>query len=236
MNSREQLAGRLLAIGCIASLTAGMPSASAEVSGHIALTSEYIYRGLSWSDDNPALQAGLDYEHASGLFAGIWASTIDLSNPTGRRDIELDYYVGWHFASDSPFSASISLIHYTYPDDSGDFDYDHTEALFTAAWNDSYTLELGYTNDLYGFDLSGRHAELRGNWAMPNAWIIGAGLGYNDAGTLASSSYLYWDAGASARYSRVTFDLRWYDNEAPGGFLDRLSAGSRVVGTVTIAF
>jgi uncharacterized protein (TIGR02001 family) len=236
MTLRAQPAGRLLTAGCIATLAAGVHAASAEVSAHVSLTSEYIYRGLSWSDDNPSLQAGLDYEHDSGFFAGLWAGTVDLSNPTGRRDVELDYYAGWHFVTDSPFSASVSLMHYTYPDNTGDIDYDYTEAVFTAAWNDSYTLELGYAEDLYGFDVTGRHAELRGNWVMPNAWVISAGLGYKDAGALAASSYRYWDAGASARFSRLTFDMRWYDNEAPGGFLDRLSAGSQVVATLTVAF
>lgn len=202
----------------------------------MALTSEYIYRGLSWSNGNPALQAGVDYQHRSGLFAGIWSSTVDLSNPTGRRDVEVDYYAGWHFASNSPLSASVSAVHYTYPDDSGAFDYDYTEGLLTASWDGTYSLELGYTDDLYGFDVSSHHLEMRSNWALPNAWVIGAGLGYKDAGDLASSTFLYWDAGASARFSRLTVDLRWYDNEPPGGFLDRLSAGSQVVATLSVAF
>lgn len=236
MNLWGHFPGRLAAIGCVAALAAATPVAVAEVSGHVALTSEYIYRGLSWSSGNPALQAGLDYEHDTGFFAGVWASTVDLSNPTGRRDVELDYYAGWHFASDSPFSASVSLMHYTYPDNSGAFDYDYTEALVTAAWTDSYSLELGYTEDLYGFDVSGRHAELRGSWPLPNAWVVSAGLGHKDADVLAASSYRYWDVGASARYSRLTIDLRWYDNESPGGFLDRVAAGSQLVGTLTLAF
>jgi hypothetical protein len=193
MTKTGQQAMPVLAVLAAAAALSVMPAANAEVSGHVALTSEYIYRGLSWSDGNPALQAGVDYEHDSGFFGGLWATTVDLSNPTGRRDLEFFYYLGYHYAYDSPLGVSASHVQYTNPDDSSD-------------------------------------------WAMPNAWIVSAGLGYQDSGTLADNNHLYWDVGASARFSRVTVDLRWYDNQDPEGFLGRLSAGSNIVGTVSLAF
>lgn len=222
--------------GCATLLAiCGSPSALAEISGHVALTSEYIYRGMSWSNGNPALQGGIDYAHDSGFFAGIWASTVDQTNPTGRRDVELDYYVGYNFAADAPIATSVALVHYTYPDNSSDVDYDFTEALLTASWQ-NYSLELGLTDDLYGFDTSSHHLELRGDWSLPSAWILGAGLGYSDGGNLSSSSYLYWDAGVSARFSRITVDLRWFDNESVDGRLGNWSAGSQAVATLSVAF
>ncbi len=66
--------------------------------------------------------------------------------------------------------------------------------------------------------------------------IISAGFGYNDIDEISTSGYAYWDLGASARFSRLTVDLRWYDNETPRGFLDGLSAGSRVVVALSAAF
>lgn len=235
MTKTGQQAMPVLAVLAAAAALSVMPAANAEVSGHVALTSEYIYRGLSWSDGNPALQAGVDYEHDSGFFGGLWATTVDLSNPTGRRDLEFVYYLGYHFASDSPVGVSASLVQYTYPDDSSNVNYDYLQALLTTSWK-GYSLEVGYTEELYGFDVSSHHVELRGDWAMPNAWIVSAGLGYQDSGTLADNNHLYWDVGASARFSRVTVDLRWYDNQDPEGFLGRLSAGSNIVGTVSLAF
>ena len=207
-----------------------------ELSGSITLASEYIFRGQVLSDGNPALQAGVDYEHDSGLFLGAWASTVDLESPSGRRDAELDYYLGWQFAGESRFSAALSLVHYTYPGQTTRFDYDYTEALATASWDGRYSLEFGYTDDVYGFGVSSRHIELRADWPLRNAWVVSAGLGANDLGNLGSSRYLYGDIGISARFARFTVVLRWYDNEQPGGYPGRLSAGSRLVGAVSIGF
>lgn len=210
--------------------------AAGEFSGSATLASEYVFRGQALSDGNPALQAGIDYDHDSGLFLGAWASTVDLVSPSGRRDTELDYYVGWHFSGESRFSAALSLVHYTYPGQTTSFDYDYTEILATATWDGRYSLEFGYADDVYGFGVSARHVELRADWPLHNAWVMSAGLGVNDLDNLGSSRYVFGDVGVSARFSRLMLDLRWYDNEQPDGFPGRISAGSRIVGALSIGF
>ncbi len=210
--------------------------AAGELSGSVTLASEYVFRGQALSDGNPALQAGIDYEHDAGFFLGAWASTVDLPSPSGRRDAELDYYVGWHYAGESRFGAALSLVHYTYPGQTTSFDYDYTEMLATVSWDGRYSLEFGYTDDLYGFGVSARHLELRADWPLRNAWVVSAGLGINDLDNLGSSRYAYGDLGVSARFARLTVDLRWYHNEEPPGFPGRLSAGSRLVGALSVGF
>lgn len=209
---------------------------SSEFSGVATLTSEYIYRGLAMSDGDPAIQAGVDYEHDGGLFVGAWATTIDLTSPLGQRDIELDYYAGYHYAADGPVSATLTLLRYTYPGQTGLHSYDHHEVLFEAAWRDRYSIELGYTGNLYGLEKVGRHWELRSLWPTANAWVISARLGGNDLTGIGASRYLHWDIGASARFSRLTVDLRWFDNEEPGGSTFQTSADSQFVVGISVAF
>ena len=211
-------------------------NALGEVSGRITVASEYIYRGQAQSNGNPALQAGIDYAHRSGLFLGAWASTLDLESPSGRRDAELTYYLGWHFAGDSRLSGAVSLTRYTYPGQTTAFSYDYTEALASATWDGRYSLEVGYASEVYGFPVDARHIELRVDWPLRNAWMVSGGLGFNDLEKLGSSRYAYGDIGVSARYSRFTFDLRWYNNERPDGFIGQLSAGSQLVGAVSLGF
>jgi uncharacterized protein (TIGR02001 family) len=213
------------------------PSAKAsDLSGAATLTSQYIYRALKMSDGNPALQLGLDCEHDTGLFAGIWASTVDLSTAIGQRDTELDYYAGFRFESDAPVSAVVTVLRYTYPGQTTIQSYDYTEVLFGASWHEHYSIEIGYTNNLYGFDRIGRHWELRSEWPVANTWVLGAALGGNDMSDAGVSQYLHWDVGASARFSRLTFDLRWYDNEPIDGFAAYLSANSQFVLSISAAF
>ena len=211
-------------------------AAASEFSGLATLTSEYIYRGLKMSAGDPAFQLGLDYEHDTGFFIGVWASTIDIQTVMGSRDTELDYYAGFHYAAESPVTASVTLLRYSYPGQTGLHSYDYNEVLVGATWRERYSIELGYASSLYGLDRIARHWELRSEWPVAGAWVISAALGDNDMSDAGVSRYLHWDVGASARFSRLTFDLRWHDNEQPDGFAAQASANSQLVLSISAAF
>ncbi len=211
-------------------------TSASELSAVATLTSEYIYRGLERSGENPAFQLGADYGHDTGLFAGAWGSTVDLRSGLGQRDIELDYYVGFRLEPEVPVSAMVTILRYTYPGQTGAHSYDYNELLVSVSWDKRYTIELGYTNDLNGLDTTGRHWELRSEWPVANTWVIGAVLGSNDMSDAGVPRYLHWDLGASARVSRLTFDLRWYDNERVADFIARFSANSQIVLSISTAF
>ena len=59
-----------------------------------ALTSDYVCRGVSNSDEHAAVQLGLEVSTDSGFFGGIWASTTDITNGDRHRAREVDYYFG----------------------------------------------------------------------------------------------------------------------------------------------
>ena len=58
----------------------------------------------------------------------------------------------------------------------------------------------------------------------------------NDPTVRDTPSYMHYDVGLSTRYSRLTIDMRWYDNEEITGVFQRWSAGSRLVASVSVAF
>lgn len=209
---------------------------ASELSGSATLTSEYIYRGLAMSDGEPALQLGLDYAHDSGLFAGAWGSTIDLGGPLSQRDYELDFYAGYHHEFRAPLTATMTLLRYTYPGQEGVQDYDYNELLLSATFLEHYAIEVGYTNDLYGHNVTSRHWALQFEWPIANAWVVGATLGRNDLSNLGVAPYYYWDIGASARYSRLVVDVRWFDNENPYAFAAATSADSQLVLSLSVPF
>ncbi|HRQ61874.1 MAG TPA: TorF family putative porin, partial [Alphaproteobacteria bacterium] len=64
-----------------------------EFSASAALVSEYAFRGISQSDEHPALQGSIDYEHESGFYAGVWGSSVDF-NDGSEATVETDLYAG----------------------------------------------------------------------------------------------------------------------------------------------
>ena len=228
--SRRRCASCVLAL-CWLSGT----GAAAELSGAITATSEYIYRGLAVSDGDPALQFELDVEFGSGFFGGLWASTVDIESPFSRRDRELDVYLGYHFEPAERIGVTGTLLRYTYPGQRG-FDYDYTEGLVAVTLDGRYSLEFGYSDDLYGRGGTGRHWELRADRPLASAWVLSAGVGRNDLTDYGGERYLHGDVGASARLGRLLVDLRWHASEPAGSGIGGASAGSRLVVSLSGVF
>jgi uncharacterized protein (TIGR02001 family) len=64
-----------------------------------ALTTDYVFRGVSQTTQNPAVQASLDATY--GIFyLGAWGSNVDFGGtvppavPQDIANIEIDYYAG----------------------------------------------------------------------------------------------------------------------------------------------
>ena len=106
----------LLAATAIAALVAGSASATefagGTISYNVAATSDYVFRGFTQTDGDPAIQGGIDYSH--GLFyAGGWASNVDFA------DYELDLYAGIKPVY-KDFTFDLGAVYYNYNDDSLD--------------------------------------------------------------------------------------------------------------------
>ena len=92
-------------------------SNAVESSANVALTSNYIFRGQSMSNDNMALQGGYDIAQSkdSGWYAGAFVSMFDFG--PGREDgLETDIFGGWKgsFGAQSKFGWDAGVIKYEY--------------------------------------------------------------------------------------------------------------------------
>lgn len=99
------------------------------LTGNVGFFSQYIFRGMTQTDRQPALQGGFDYSHASGLYLGTWASNIswlkeNASSAAGGTagtykdggSLEWDFYGGYksNFGS-SDFFYDVGALYYWYP-------------------------------------------------------------------------------------------------------------------------
>jgi uncharacterized protein (TIGR02001 family) len=106
-------------------------------SGNIGIASSYIYRGLNQSDYKPAIQAGLDYSHASGFYIGTWVSSIKWLKDFGIADgnAEIDIYAGYKTtAGDIGLDFGVLRYEYTGSVASGATNPDTTEIYAAASY------------------------------------------------------------------------------------------------------
>jgi len=93
------------------------PPSDISVSGNVALVTDYRFRGISLSDEEFAIQGGIDLALPAGFYVGTWASSID--EGLGYGGTELDVYGGWSGEVTSGLTLDVGLLGYLYPGDDG---------------------------------------------------------------------------------------------------------------------
>ena len=155
---------------------AAAPAATPEhsVSFNVGATSDYRYRGISQSRRKPAVSAGADYSHASGLYVGTWLSSIKwIKDAGGDSSLEWDVYGGYKGTA-GPLGYDVGVLRYQYPNNSLAVSANTTElygalsySVFTAKYSHSVT-------NLFGFDDS-KHSgylDLSANLDLGNGWSV----------------------------------------------------------------
>jgi uncharacterized protein (TIGR02001 family) len=96
-------------------MAAGITVAQAEVTGNLGLTSDYRFRGISQSQNAPAVQGGVDYSHSSGLYVGNWNSSVSSQVYTNGAGVESDLYAGYKKEVYKGIGIDIGTYNYFYP-------------------------------------------------------------------------------------------------------------------------
>ena len=87
------------------------------VAYNVGLFSQYIFRGLTQTKEDPALQGGVDFTHSSGFYLGAWGSNISWLKDAGaydRSSLELDLYGGYSNTI-GDITYNVGVLQYYYP-------------------------------------------------------------------------------------------------------------------------
>ncbi len=109
--------------------------ANASVSANVNFATDYIWRGMTQTGEEPAISGGFDYSAESGFYAGIWGSNVNFSDGAGS---ELDVYFGYAIETESGVGIDISYVDFTYP---GATNLDFEEIGIALSYGD---LGIGY--------------------------------------------------------------------------------------------
>ena len=197
-------------------------SAAAEFSANIGATSNYVWRGVTQTDDSAAISGGLDYAHDSGFYAGTWASNVDVGDDTNA---EVDLYGG--FSNEvSGIGYDVGFIYYGYP---GGDDINFLEIQGSLTFG-PVTGGVNYIVDSQVDDTSaGNETFIDGDiyyhvsasFEVAPTWTVGGTVGYFDfkddgvAGSDTSYTHYQLDIGKSAGdLGDFTFSVSAADEES----------------------
>lgn len=238
---------RFFAAGLVLSLALAiaMPRcAAADVwGGSVGLTSDYLVRGISRSDNQAALQLDLHYLNASGFLAGLFASNTRI-DPDDPRDVELNAFLGFAWNAGNDWRGKVLASHYAYPwnrDGSG-YDYDELDAdLAFQEWLD---VGIVYSPNSPRYvpyrgllAVSSESAEVDLQRPLLDKLSGTAGVGYSYFAGPEPAGYAYWSIGAAYDLAPVTLALSYVDTTAGAKALFyNAAADHRWTGTVIWRF
>ena len=196
-------------------LAATATTAYAGPGGSIAITSDYVLRGVSQSNGKAAWQADAHWDFASGLSVGLWASQVELLPESDSW--ELDSYLQWHGALSSDWDLGASATYYSYPNDPRYVDYDYSELRASLTWRDQFRLAASWTPQVALYSYSDGLAEHRQVWTVEGSWHrdlparldLALGVGYYYPPGLDYATYAYGDATLGWKYGHWRVNLAW---------------------------
>lgn len=224
----KKLAYALVLTGLVGAPTLAVaeePASPHTLSGNISLTSDYVFRGVSQTQNGPAIQGGFDYAHASGFYVGTWASNVDWVSLGYKEDssMEIDLYGGYRGAL-GDVGYDVGAITYYYPGDdvAGAIDPDTTEVYLGASWKFlsakySYVVSdhfVGWTTTTGGKTNGSYYAELNGTYDLGGGWGVLGHVGYQDVKDNDDASYTDWKVGVTKDIGFGVATLAYTDTNA----------------------
>lgn len=194
--------------------------ASQTTGGYVALVSNYLGRGLAQSVGEPALQAEININSGNGLYAGLFASSVNWVDQLyigSSASVELDAWLGYRktFAEDWTFRGGVIRLQYPgyyAPQDPPAARPDTTELFAAISWR-RISAKLNYAvTDAFGTpDSRGSwYLDVSGSMPLGERWNAAAHIGRKQGrGTQAASGF----RNERASYTDYKVSLtRYFDN------------------------
>ena len=186
------------------------------ISANVTFATDYIFRGISQTDEKFAVQGGFDWaSESTGIYIGTWASNVDFGSDTS---VELDVYGGWT-KSWGDWGLDLGYLHYDYP---GESSLNTDELYVGGSWKwVSAKYSYAISDELFGvLDAKGsEYLSIAAAYTLPMGLTLGGSWGMTrlsgSTGNVANDTNDYDDYKIYAGYSYtgLDFELGWTDTD-----------------------
>ena len=202
-------------------VVAGDALAENSYTANVMLASDYVFRGISQTQEKGAIQGGFDAAFDSGIYAGVWASNVNFDTGARGTSTEVDYYGGYSGSIGcGDCSYKIGFIYYRYE---GDTKFDYIEAAGSLTFGD-LTVGLNYspeylgegTTDAVGGKVDFYYPYVNYSYALPGDISLALHGAYNKMGEkgvfeAGQNDYSEWSVGLSKDFNGFVLGLTYWD-------------------------
>jgi uncharacterized protein (TIGR02001 family) len=193
------------------------------LSGNVGLASQYRFRGLMQTDNQPAIQGGITLSHSSGFYLGNWDSNISWLSDSDSRvsaPIEMDFFGGYTGKILPNLSIDTGVMQYYYPGDyPGSFTRPDTTELYLGLGYGPFAFKYSHAlTNLFGFadSKNSQYYDLSGNFPT-SLWglMVNAHVGHQNLRNVDKGSYTDWSLGITKNWDKgFATSLAYQDTNA----------------------
>jgi len=213
---------------------------------------DYMWRGVTQSDHDAALQGSVDFSHESGFYAGVWASGVDftpqdtLPEDEDGAKAEIDLYVGFNHDFSDQWNGDVQFIRYAYPGLNRDastgqkLDFSYNEYIGKLTYAEFLTGTVAYSSDAFATGEDSLYLALGASHELPWGGVSVTGeFGHyhlsklNDDGS--NLNYNHYGLGLSRDFGPVSTALNWTRSDNDGRAFFGRAAHSTLFATVSIS-
>lgn len=207
------------------------------LSFNVGVVSDYLFRGISQTHGDPAIQGGVDYALPNGFYIGAWGSSISwVKDWLGKGSVEVDVYGGYRGSFANDWSYDVGLITYNYPGAGGAKPWlanPNTQEIYGSIGYKWISAKYSYTTSShfvgwYGgstLDQNTRgsdYLEINANYDLGNGWTLIGHAGHQKVKGLPAiapfndANYNDWKLGVSKDVGFGVVTLAYSDTDAKG--------------------
>ncbi|HKK14284.1 MAG TPA: TorF family putative porin [Gammaproteobacteria bacterium] len=208
MIANKRLVGLALAgtLACAGAQAAG-------VGGSVTLTNNYMFRGISQTDNSAAVQGGFEGE-LFGVYGGLWASNVQFNAANnGDGSMELDIYAGYKGSIGKHAGYDVGSIWYEYPNSSSGLSYSYNE-VYAGGHYRWFSLKDYYSWDFFGGSGKANYLDLGFTYTLPMDVDLGLHVGrqtVEDNANFGYPDYTDYSIGVSKQMGGFGLGLKYTD-------------------------
>ena len=193
------------------------PTPEFTITGDAAIVSQYKFRGLTQSDNKPAVQAAITVTDKSGFYVSMWGSsgsgTTDYyASP--NNGTEIDVYGGYS-KTIAGYSLDGGLYGYIYPNEAPAVLFEGYGDVSKSYGPVGVKVGLNWAPKQHYFTAAGtnthysmyEYGELTYSPASLSALTVHGHLGHTGGGLNFVKEYIDYTAGVSYKWKSLTFDV-----------------------------
>lgn len=187
------VSGSILAMAISGAATAAESGPS--FSANVGVVSDYRFRGISQTDEAPALQGGVDLDFGNGFYLGTWGSQVDFAYGADETKYEQDFYGGYAGETAGGVGYDVGYIYYAYHGSNQDEDLQ--EIYGSLSFGDA-SVGFAYSDDYWASTGAFYYVSAGYSFGLPNDIALDLSAGLN---LFAEDDLFFADTGSYVDYS-----------------------------------